>query len=121
MTSEIDFPRVRSFLESVARNSRNSKATYDTRLKQRFLGAGNNNNNYQQNYNIESILSAVQAGPVNIYELLMGFVSYFVVHLYHETHIAPKNFYPILTGLLRTRLCLIFEGFSLGPLLAFVF
>jgi hypothetical protein len=124
MTSEIDFPSVRSFLESVARNSRNSKATYETGLKhlQRFLGAGNNNNNnnnnnnYQQNYNIESILSAVQAGSVNIYELLKGFVSYFVVHLSHETHIARKNFYPILTGLLRTRLCLIFEGFILGTL-----
>ena len=118
-TSEIDFPRTRSFPESVARNSRNSKATYDTGLKylQRFLSAGNNNN-YQQNYNVESILSALQAGSVNVYELLDSFVSYFVVHMYHETHIAPKNLYPILTGLLLTTLCLIFEGFSPGTLWA---
>jgi hypothetical protein len=39
IASEIDFPKVRTLLESVARNSRNSKATYETGLKhfQRFL------------------------------------------------------------------------------------
>jgi hypothetical protein len=63
---EIDFPKVRIFLESIARNSRNSKATYEIGLKhfQRFLGASSNNN--YQNYNVESILSALQAGLVLI-------------------------------------------------------
>jgi hypothetical protein len=96
IASEIDFPKVRSFLESIARNSRNSKATYETGLKhfQHFLGgAGSNNNNYQ-NYNVENILSALQAGSVNVYELLDGFVSYFVVHLSHEQqHIAPTSIF----------------------------
>jgi hypothetical protein len=98
IASEIDFPKVRSFLESIARNSRNSKATYETGLKhfQRFLGASSNNNNNYQNYNVENILSALQAGSVNVYELLDGFVSYFVVvHLSHEQHqnIAPTSIF----------------------------
>jgi hypothetical protein len=64
IASEIDFPKVRVFLESIARNSRNSKATYETGLKhfQRFLGAGSSNNNYH-NYNVENILSALQDPP----------------------------------------------------------
>jgi hypothetical protein len=33
IVSEKDFPKVRTFLESVARNSMNSKATYETGLK----------------------------------------------------------------------------------------
>ena len=39
IASEIDFPKVRIYLESITRNSRNSKATYETGLKhfQRFL------------------------------------------------------------------------------------
>ena len=94
IVSEIDFPKVRKFLESIARNSRNSKVTYETGLKhfQRFLGAGSNNNNYQ-NYNVERILSALQASSVNVYELLDGFVSYFVVQLSHEHHIAPTSIF----------------------------
>src|SRR5918992_2801616 len=60
IASEIDFPKVRMFLESVARNSRNSKATYETGLKhlQRFLVRNtttSNSNNYQ-NYNVETII-----------------------------------------------------------------
>jgi hypothetical protein len=63
IASEIDFPKVRTFLESVARNSRNSKATYETGLKhfQRFLVRSTTSNNYQ-NYNVETIIPAIQAG-----------------------------------------------------------
>jgi hypothetical protein len=76
--SEIDFPKVRTFLKSVARNSRNSKATYETGLKhfQHFL-AGSTPSNYYQNYNVESIIHAIQAGgSINVYELMYGLASY---------------------------------------------
>jgi hypothetical protein len=94
IASEIDFPKVRTFLESVGRNSRNSRPTYEIGLKhfQRFLGSSSNSNNYQ-NYNVETILSALQAGSVNVYELLDGFVSYFVVILSHEQHIASTSIF----------------------------
>jgi hypothetical protein len=59
IASEIDFPKVRTFLEGRGRNSRNSRATYEAGLKhfQRFLGGANsnNNNNNDQKYNVESI------------------------------------------------------------------
>jgi integrase len=110
---EIDFPKVRLFLESIARNSRNSKATYETGLKhfQRFLGAGSNNNNYQ-NYNVENILSALQAGSVNVYELMDGFVSYFVVLLPHEQHIAPTS---ILLYVYAVRSYLLYYDIDINP------
>jgi hypothetical protein len=64
ISSEIDFLKVRTFLESMGRNSRNSKATHETELThfQRFLGSGRNDN--YQNYNVESTLSALQAGSI---------------------------------------------------------
>jgi integrase len=107
IASEIDFPRVRTFLESIARNSRNSKASYETGLKhfQRFLvgsatssDTSNNtntdpNNNYK-NYNVDSIIPAIQTeGTVNVYELMDGLVSYFVVHLSQEQYIAPTSIF----------------------------
>jgi integrase len=113
IAKEIDFPRVRIFLESVSRNSRNSKATYETGLKhfQRFLGASISNNNYQ-NYNIESILSALQASSVNVYELLDGFVSYFVVHLSHEQHIASTS---IFSYVYAVRSYLLYYDIDINP------
>jgi integrase len=96
IASEIDFPKVRTFLESVGRNSRNSRATYETGLKhfQRFLvGSTSTSNNYQ-NYNVETIIQTIQAGgSMNVYELMDGLVSYFVVRLSHEQHqhIAPTS------------------------------
>jgi integrase len=113
IASEIDFPKVRTFLESVGRNSRNSRATYETGLKhfQRFLGSSSNNNNYQ-NYNVESILSALQAGSVNVYELLDGFVSYFVVFLSHEQHIASTS---IFSYVYAVRSYLLFYDIDINP------
>jgi integrase len=95
IASEIDFPKVKMFLESIARNSRNSKATYETGLKhfQRFLvGSTSTSNNYQ-NYNVESIIPAIQTSLVNVYELMDGLVSYFVVHLSHQQYIAPTSIF----------------------------
>jgi hypothetical protein len=98
IASEIDFPKVRTFLESVARNSRNSNATYDTGLKhfQRFLAGSTSTSNYYQNCNVETIIPAIQAGAsINVYELMDGLVSYFVVvRLSHEQqHIAPTSIF----------------------------
>jgi hypothetical protein len=43
---EIDFPKVRMFLESVARGSKNSKCSYEIGLNlQCFLGSSHCNNN----------------------------------------------------------------------------
>lgn len=93
--SEIDFPKVRTFLESVARGSVNSKCSYGIGLKhlQGFLSSCNNNNNncYSQNYyNIETILLALQSNTINVYELLDSFVSY-LVHLPRQPPIAPTS------------------------------
>ena len=117
IASEIDFPKVRTFLESVGRNSRNSKATYETGLKhfQRFLGgaSSNSSNNNYQNYNVESILSALQAGSVNVYELLDSFVSYFVVLLSQEQqHIASTS---IFSYVYAVRSYLLFYDIDINP------
>jgi integrase len=96
IAGEIDFPTVRTFLESVARNSRNSKATYETGLKhfQRFLVRSTSTSNNYQNYNVETIIPAIQTGgSINVYELMDGLVSYFVVQLSHKQYIAPTSIF----------------------------
>ena len=96
IASEIDFPTVRTFLESVARNSSNSKATYETGLKhfQRFLVGSTSTSNSYQNYNVETIIQAIQTGgSINVYELMDGLVSYFVIQLSHKQHIAPTSIF----------------------------
>jgi site-specific recombinase XerD len=96
IASEIDFPAVRTFLESVARNSSNSKASYETGLKhfQRFLVGSTNTSNNCHNYNVETIIPAIQAGgSINVYELMDGLVSYFVVQLSHKQYIAPTSIF----------------------------
>jgi hypothetical protein len=69
--SQIDFPKVRIFLESIARGSKNSKGSYEIGLKhlQCFLDSisssstSNNNNNSTNgcyhHYDIETILLVV--------------------------------------------------------------
>ena len=70
IASHIDFPKVRTFLESVARGSKNSKGSYEVGLKhlQCFLNSissndNNNNNNsandYHSSYDSETILLAL--------------------------------------------------------------
>jgi hypothetical protein len=84
IASEIDFPKVRTFLESVARGSINSKGSYEIGLKhlQCFLSSNNNNNGndyqHQNYYNIETIVLALQSNTINVYALLDSFVSYLV-------------------------------------------
>jgi site-specific recombinase XerD len=110
IASQIDFPKVRMFLESVARGSKNSKSSYEIGLKyfQGFLNSNisnnsdnNNNNNganndyyyhhhHHHNYNIEAILLALQSNKPNVYELLDSFVSY-LVNMPHQPPMAPKS------------------------------
>ena len=104
--SQTDFPKVRTFLESIARGSKNSKASYEVGLKhlQCFLNStsiSNNNNNASHSYphhhsndyhhyDIETILLALQSNKLNVYELLDSFVSY-LVNMPHQPPIAPTS------------------------------
>ena len=104
IASEIDFPKVRMFLESVARGSKSSKNSYEIGLKhlQCFLNTttsnsstnsdddnNNSSNDYYHHYNIETILLALQSNKLNVYGLLDSFVSYFVNIPHHQHPIAP--------------------------------
>lgn len=96
IASEIDFPKVRTFLESVARGSINSKGSYEIGLKhlQCFLSISNNNSNdyrhHQNYYNVETILLALQSNTINVYELIDKFVSY-LLRLPRQPPIAPTS------------------------------
>ncbi len=98
---QIDFPKVRTFLESVARGSKNSKSSYEVGLKhfQGFLNSNitnsdNNNNSandcYHDHYNIETILMALQSNKLNVYEILDSFVSY-LINMPHQPPMAPTS------------------------------
>jgi integrase len=73
--SELHLPRVRTFLDSVGRNSIKTRKAYELGLKmlQRFLIQSS-----YSNYNIESIIEPLQEGNVNPYELIDDYVSYLV-------------------------------------------
>ena len=75
------FPKVKVFLESIARNSIKSKRSYSSGLSllQTFLNSKEVNQRYQgymHDYNCETILQPLSENKVNVYELLDGFVSY---------------------------------------------
>jgi len=100
--SQTDFPKVRTFLESIARGSKNSKASYEVGLKhlQCFLNSStSSSNNYNNNnscsndfhyYDVETILLALQSNKLDVYELLDSFVSY-LVNMPHQPPIAPTS------------------------------
>jgi hypothetical protein len=95
IASQVDFPKVRTFLESVARGSKNSKDSYEIGLKhlQCFLSSNNNSNDYRHHpnyYDVETILLALQSNTINVYELLDRFVSY-LVRLPRQPPIAPTS------------------------------
>jgi hypothetical protein len=75
VSREVDFLKVRTFLESIARNSLKTKYAYEMGLKhlQRFLIGST-----YQAYNVETILQPLQTGTINAYELIDSFVSYLV-------------------------------------------
>jgi integrase len=103
IASQIEFPKVRIFLESIARGSKSSKNTYEIGLKhlQSFLSItnsssinrnnnDNSSNNCNRHYNIETILLALESNKLNVYELLDSFVSY-LVNMPHQPPIAPTS------------------------------
>jgi integrase len=74
-----DLPKVKSFLESICRNSKQSKKTYQSGIKhfQEFL------NVKYSGKTVESILSSFNNGirqelKIDVYELLENFVSYLI-------------------------------------------
>jgi site-specific recombinase XerC len=88
---QVDFPKVRAFLESVARGSKSSMKSYEIGLKhlECFLNTNNNCSDYYQ-YNVETIMLALQSNKLNVYELLDSFVSY-LVNMPHQPPIAPTS------------------------------
>jgi integrase len=103
IASQIDFPKVRTFLESVARGSKSSKSSYEVGLKhfQSFVNSnisssnsdnnnGANNDCDRQQYNIQTILLALQSNKLSVYELLDSFVSY-LVNMPHKPPMAPTS------------------------------
>jgi integrase len=87
--SELHLPRVRTFLDSVGRNSIKTRKAYELELKMLhwFLIQSS-----YSNYNIESIIEALQEGKVNPYELIDGFVSYLVsVRQVNNAPLAPTS------------------------------
>ena len=70
-------PKVKTFLDSIARNSLRSKKAYSSGLSilQNFLNAEEQKQKYQR-CNCETILQPLLENKVNVYELLDSFVSY---------------------------------------------
>jgi integrase len=68
-------PKVRAFLDSIARNSIKTKRSYSSgiTLLQNFL---TQNRQKYQGYNCETILQPLLENKVNVYELFDSFVSY---------------------------------------------
>lgn len=86
-------PKIKTFLDSIARNSIKSKKSYSSGLTllQNFLNE--NENEYQQKYqgckyNCETILQPLLENKVNVYELFDSFVSY---ALASKPEITPKS------------------------------
>jgi integrase len=104
------FPKVKVFLESIARNSIKSRRSYSSGLSllQTFLNSKEVNQRYQgykRDYNCETILQPLTENKVNVYELLDGFVSFLLatkpgmtpksIHLYLAAIRSYFGFYDI--------------------------
>jgi integrase len=78
------FPKVKSFLDSIGRESRHSRSTYATGFVhfQKFLEQSEKDRHYTP----ESITAAIKGGIVDVYELLESFVAYL-----HGRGQAPKS------------------------------
>lgn len=87
------FPKVKVFLESIARNSIKSKRSYSSGLSllQTFLNSKEVNQRYhgdKHDYDCETILQPLSENKVNVYELLDGFVSYLLAT---KPEMTPKS------------------------------
>jgi hypothetical protein len=97
-TKEIDLlPKVKIFLDSIARNSLKSKKSYSSgiSLLQNFLDMEKQKQRYQD-CNCETILRPLLENKVNIYELLDTFVSYVLAT---KPEITPKSLALYLTAI----------------------
>jgi hypothetical protein len=90
IASQIDFPKVRTFLESVARGSKSSKKSYEIGLKHLQCFLNNNSISDYHHYDIETMLLALQSNKLSVYEILDSFVSY-LVNMPHQPPIAPTS------------------------------
>jgi integrase len=102
-TSKVELlPKVKAFLDSIARNSIKSKKSYssDLSLLQNYL----NSQTYQQRYqsqnnyncNCETILEQLSESSINIYEFFDGLVSYI---LGTKPDITPRSLAPYLAAI----------------------
>lgn len=91
------FPKVKIFLDSIARNSIKSKNSYSSgiSLLQDFLNAEEQKKKYDD-CNCEAILQSLLENRVNVYELLDSFVSYVLVI---KPEITPKSLSLYLTAI----------------------
>jgi integrase len=98
-TKEIDLlPKVKIFLDSIARNSLKSKKSYSSgiSLLQNFLDMEKQKQPRYQDCNCETILRPLLENKVNIYELLDTFVSYVLAT---KPEITPKSLALYLTAI----------------------
>jgi integrase len=72
-----EMPKVKTFLESVERNSKDTRSTYHLGLTwfQDFLDS-NSNSNVKVKLDLETVLQHLAKNKIDVYELLDGFVSY---------------------------------------------
>ena len=90
-------PKVKIFLDSIARNSIKSKNSYSSGLilLQGFLNAEEQKQKYND-CNCETILQPLLENRVNVYELLDSFVSYILAI---KPEITPKSLSLYLTAI----------------------
>jgi integrase len=89
-TKQIELlPKVKVFLDSIARNSIKSKKSYSSGLSllQNFLSAEEQKQKYER-CNCNTILQPLSENRINVYELLDSFVSYVLVI---KPNITPKS------------------------------
>ena len=80
-----ELPKVKEFLESVARNSLKSKTTYSAALTHfdKFLSI--------KNYTLETIVLALSTNQIDVYALLESFVSYLLSLKNKEAKLTPNS------------------------------
>jgi predicted transport protein len=97
-TKQIELlPKVKVFLDSIARNSIKSKKSYSSGLSllQNFLSAEEQKQKYER-CNCDTILQPLSENRINVYELLDSFVSYILII---KPEITPKSLSLYLTAI----------------------
>ena len=98
-TKEIElFPKVNTFLHSIARNSIKSKRSYSSGLTllQNFLNEKEQQTKYEVCYNCEIILQPLFENKINVYELFDSIISYI---LGTKPEITPRSLSLYITAL----------------------